>query len=266
MVNAVVKDLLPEVLHASSARNAVPAPPERGLVSLISLTTLTEADIPRVRTFQAGVRSRLDLTLVVVGGGYGCTRVIVKVIELEDEDPERLAAVLRKLLEGEVIREEARRVPFDVLITSEPYARRNLRTGEVDGGLPGVTINAKEVFVGNRYGDEFNVERAGIVGHGAHVVNFAQTWNDWTRGSDSPNLVALGEELSKLRQQLKVVAQTPEEDVATGAVARAEVAAKAGDGPGVLGALAAAGKWALQTAEKVGLIVAAAAIKKALGV
>lgn len=55
-----------------------------------------------------------------------------------------------------------------------------------------------------------------------------------------------------------------EHDETLGAVAAAEKAATAGDGPAVLRHLAGAGKWALGVAEKIGTAVAVEAIKRAM--
>ena len=65
---------------------------------------------------------------------------------------------------------------------------------------------------------------------------------------------------------MKQEATEPEHDVAIGDIAKAEKAAKEGDGPKVLEYLKAAGKWALDIAIKVGSSVASAAITKAIGV
>ena len=241
-----------------------PTPGSR-LVSLISFRTLGRMDVEPVRRFQRTIRDALGLTAVVVGGGYGCTRVIVKIVELESDDPEEINRVLRELLQGETFRREARKVPFDVLITSEPYERRDLRTGKVDGFMQPVTIYAKEVTVGEKSGDTYNVSRAGVVGAHAKVMNFNQIWSEWKSDDSAPDVAQLAAQLGTLRQQLKSEAKTPEEDAAIGAVAQAEVAAKTGDGSKVLEALVGAGKWALGVAEKIGVALAAGAIRKSLG-
>ena len=119
--------------------------------------------------------------------------------------------------------------------------------------------------MGEKSGDTYNVGRAGIVGPNANVVNFSQAWNEWKSESSGPDVALLATQLAALRQQLKIESKTPEEDAAIGAVAQAEVAAKSGDGSKVLEALAGAGKWALGVAEKIGVAIAAVAIRKALG-
>lgn len=114
-------------------------------------------------------------------------------------------------------------------------------------------------------GDQYKVGQAGAVGpnSNAHDMTFQQVWNEAAPGVD---LGALAEELARLRPALKSAANTAEEDVAVGEVALAEVAAKQKDGPKALVHLRNAGRWALEVAEKVGVGVATAAIKTALGV
>jgi len=57
---------------------------------------------------------------------------------------------------------------------------------------------------------------------------------------------------------------TREQDKAIVAVADVEEAAAKGDGPAALGYLKTAGKWTLGIAEKIGVAVAAEAIKRAM--
>ncbi|HEY2961400.1 MAG TPA: hypothetical protein VGJ37_03240 [Pyrinomonadaceae bacterium] len=64
---------------------------------------------------------------------------------------------------------------------------------------------------------------------------------------------------------MKKAADTPEQDVAVGAIAAAESAAKKGDEKSVLDHLKNAGQWAMEIGLKVGVPVAIEAIKKASG-
>jgi hypothetical protein len=115
--------------------------------------------------------------------------------------------------------------------------------------------------------DKYNIEQSqvGAVGPGAHAhdMNFHQVWN---RSSDQiGDLAKLADELEQLRVALRQRAQTAEEDGAVYAVAQAEVAAKKGEGPKALEHLNMAGKWALDVAKSIGVTIAAAAIRAALG-
>jgi len=60
-------------------------------------------------------------------------------------------------------------------------------------------------------------------------------------------------------------ATTAEHHAAIGAVASAEIEAKQNNGPQVLECLSKAGRWTLDSATKIGVVVAASAIKTALG-
>lgn len=114
-------------------------------------------------------------------------------------------------------------------------------------------------------GDQYKVGQAGAVGpqSHAHDMSFQQVWNEVGSNLD---LNTLAEELARLRPELKAAATTAEQDAAVGEVALAEVAAKKQDGPKALVHLKNAGQWALSMAEKIGVGVATAAIKTAMGV
>ena len=88
----------------------------------------------------------------------------------------------------------------------------------------------------------------------------------WTEQSASIDLPKLADDLVKLRAALRREATEPEHDVAIGNVSMAAKAAKEGNGPKALEYLKAAGKWALDTATKVGVSVASDALTKAIGV
>jgi hypothetical protein len=115
-------------------------------------------------------------------------------------------------------------------------------------------------------GDQYRIEgQAGAVGPGAIAVGneFVQLWNS---GGHDVDLDALAAELAQLRAALKSEGTRPEHDLAVAEVAQAEIAAGRADGPGALQHLKAAGRWALDVAETIGVAVATAALKTALKV
>jgi len=114
-------------------------------------------------------------------------------------------------------------------------------------------------------GDKYVTGQAGAVGPNSHAhdMTFSQIWNQVEGTIDLPRLA---NELGLLRQEMKKEAIEPEQDVAVGAIAAAEQAAKSGNGPKALEFLKSAGKWALDVAEKIGVGVATAAIKSTLGI
>jgi len=113
-------------------------------------------------------------------------------------------------------------------------------------------------------GDKYIAGQVGAQGPGAHAHDM--TFNQlWSQSGQSIDLQALAIELSTLRPHLRQEAVEPEHDVAVGAVANAEVAAKEGNGPKTLEFLSKAGQWTLDNATKIGVGIATAALKTALG-
>jgi len=121
-----------------------------------------------------------------------------------------------------------------------------------------------QIFQEVTMGDRYNAGQVGAEGPSAHAhdISFSQVWNQTNGSIDLPTLTT---QLKSLRQELQSSAQNAEDFAEIGAIANAEIEAQKGDGPQVLAALAKAGKWALGVAEKIGVSVAAAAIKSALG-
>jgi hypothetical protein len=79
------------------------------------------------------------------------------------------------------------------------------------------------------------------------------------------DLPSLAEELEKLRIAMRKEAVIPEHDIAIGEVAAAQTAANKGNGAKALKHLNQAGQWAFDVSTKIGVGVAIAAIKTALG-
>jgi hypothetical protein len=118
-----------------------------------------------------------------------------------------------------------------------------------------------EVTMGNRYHAEGQI---GAVGPNAHVhdISFNQQWNQAKKDIDLPQLA---QELSVLLPELGKKATEPEHYIAAGEVAQAEKESRANNGPKALEHLARAGKWAFQVSTDIGVQVASAALKVALG-
>jgi hypothetical protein len=114
-------------------------------------------------------------------------------------------------------------------------------------------------------GDSYRTGQAGAVGPNAiaHDVNFSSIWSQLEPSISLPNLSV---ELQQLRITMrKVAGEDLEQDLAVAAIAQAEKAANASDGPLAIKHLRAAGSWALDIAKSIGVEVAAAAIKAAIG-
>jgi len=99
-----------------------------------------------------------------------------------------------------------------------------------------------------------------ITGGTARDISLHQNW-----ASSPVDLSALAVQFEELRKALKEDGDSAEHDVAIGQIAQAEAAAKSGDRPKVMAALASTGKWVLGVAEKVTVGLASEAIKAAIG-
>ena len=107
-----------------------------------------------------------------------------------------------------------------------------------------------------------NHGQAGVIGRDghAHDMTFQQVQNQ-----GALDLPRLTEELARLRAAMKQETEgTAEQDEAIGEVAKAEKAAGQGDDRTMLRHLKTAGAWTLGIAEKIGVAVAAEAIKRAM--
>lgn len=144
----------------------------------------------------------------------------------------------------------------------ERYVKTQIQAGSLAGKYePGT----RQLFIGAIMGDQYNVSgQAGAVGREAHAhdMTFTQVWNQLESKID---LAKLTEELTRLRQAMDAKAAEASDKLATGAVAAAEESARKKDGPKVIEYLKTAGKWALDVAKEIGVPVAEAAIKSALG-
>ena len=116
--------------------------------------------------------------------------------------------------------------------------------------------------------DQFNISNVsgqiGAIGTSNNVsgASFSQSLADAASQIDAG---ALSAELALLRVELKKLATEVEHEFSVANVAAAESAAKKGDTEDSLKYLKAAGKWALDTATKIGTQVAAKAIESAIG-
>jgi hypothetical protein len=134
------------------------------------------------------------------------------------------------------------------------------RAKGANGGAYSVSVDRRIIMTKN----EYKADRGGVViGDGAKTrdVIVRQNLNEF-----SVDLERLSGELVLLRNAMKSAADgsEPAHDMAIGQVAAAEHAARAGNRQGTKAALASAGKWALQIAEKIGVDLATAAIKDAM--
>lgn len=131
-----------------------------------------------------------------------------------------------------------------------------------DGIGTSIFIQSGGLYMSN---DRYEIGQAGAVGPGAHAKNmtFNQIWDKSSAGID---VQQLARELASLREALSTKATDADHFVALGSLAAAEKAAQSGDGPKALEHLKSAGAWVWDIGTKIGIGVATAAAKSALGI
>jgi hypothetical protein len=116
-----------------------------------------------------------------------------------------------------------------------------------------------------KMGPKYNItdSQIGAVGDHAVATQFEQVW---TANSMQIDLPVLASELAELRSRLAAQAHEPSHFIAISELAMAEQAAIAGNGAVALEKLKKAGQWTWDTATKIGIGVATAAARQALGI
>jgi hypothetical protein len=135
------------------------------------------------------------------------------------------------------------------------------RSGASDASVRGpqlgpdsrTTIFAEEVHVGDVYN---NFGSAGAVGRDVHIETVAFEW--------AGNLLPLADQLQRLAEEMKEMAETSEQHKTVVEIWLAEASARGGDERATLTHLRKAGRWAHRVATDVGAAVAAAAISSAI--
>lgn len=152
--------------------------------------------------------------------------------------------------------------PRDVLAQSIPDRPTVMNLIQVSPSIG--SISAAASTEEHNMSDTYNVNQAGAVGRQSSASG--NTFQQVISQGSPASLRELSSELDALRQEMrKQDSDDAEHDVAMGEVAQAKMAAEAGDADAVQTHLSRAGKWALAAANSIGLTLAAAAIKAAIG-
>lgn len=217
----------------------------------------------------------LHIRSVQDDGGSGAT-VTITVEDLADRSDEAFAQDVEVLhddfatLQQRLQQEERLRLEFEAkysamvrdivpVLLEKPQRKTEVWKTEVHVGHITAPMTIGSTSMSNK---TFNVHgQAGAVGDNAHAHNmtFQQVQNQGPL-----DLPRLADELKRLRTSMKEANDKDDQDEAIGAVAAAEKAAVKGDGQTALQHLKTAGTWALGIAEKIGVSVAAEAIKRAM--
>src|ERR1700722_5108669 len=114
-------------------------------------------------------------------------------------------------------------------------------------------------------GDTFVTRNAGAVGPNATALNTTITENHNNASLSDVDLSALAPQLGLLKQAMKAEAEGTSQFKAAPRIFAAVARAQQANRPTPIARLKAAGNWAFETATKIGVSVAAEALKNALG-
>jgi hypothetical protein len=179
-----------------------------------------------------------------------------RIVQVDDR------ALVQGMLENEFEVFEEDFVELDKQNEVENYAALLVDVGSQRGSYEAGTRNffIQELNMESKY--KITGGNQGAVGDQAEAHDFTQVSNQ-TLGSI--DMTVLASELSRLRTEARKEATEPEHDIAVSEIAKAEQAAKEGQGSKVMQHLKLAGNWALDVATKIGTGVALEAIKKSTG-
>jgi hypothetical protein len=211
------------------------------------------------------------LRLVSISEGAGGAVVELAIENIENQPPEEI-----ERLQAALQTEAQQRAEYQRLALTEREIRLQLQGGLEESRRifsefiahqkPTYLLKSEgDIRMIDDKGDTYNISgQAGAVGPNARAEHntFNQTVN---QGNDSLDLVALAAELTQLRIAIaKMQDPSPQAAIAVGEIAKAEIAAGEKDTPKVMGHLKVAGKWAFETATKIGTSIAAEVIKKSM--
>lgn len=162
----------------------------------------------------------------------------------------------------EILRQHSREVTSRTK-SSNQQKKKNGTSEHANDGRPLVVINMEDSMT-KKEGDTYNIGQAGSVGPNSQAHHF-QMNQDSRHNYEDMDLAELAHELEILRIELKRHSQTVEHDSAVGAVAAAEIEIKRGDRSKAKEYLKQAGSWAFDVSTKIGIGLATAALKTALG-
>lgn len=129
-------DRLAEVLEAIGKREFIGAPERRPCIELISHASLSRSDFAAIREFQLDVLKGVGVRLAVIGGGYGCSRVLFEIRADSAMEVREAGVRTLSLIQNPGFQDAAFGIGMRVAVTrNAPYLRVDLMTGLVEGDV-----------------------------------------------------------------------------------------------------------------------------------
>ena len=186
-----MNDLLYEVIEAISNRKKIPPTTSKNVITLLSFFSFKSEDIPKIRNFQEHIAKLFNVKLIVIGGGYGCSRINFSVVA---SSPKKASEFIKDILDSQIFRQEALEANFSILITDKPYERVDLKSGKKDGySNIAINVNLGVDIMEKKIDNSVHIGKIGNGPIAIHSKDVKQQVND---------INALREFISSFQQQL----------------------------------------------------------------
>lgn len=175
-----MKDKLTLVIKAIEDKSRIIPLESVDHFTLISYSTLSTDSVKSIRNFQKWVRGHFGVSILVSGGGYGCSLINFNILT---EEASEAKEVMKQMLEDSAFFDKAREANFNVLLIKDPWTRIDLFLRMVEGGkglqnnlIRGVTMTIDKSLkinapvTGNIAIDSSNVSQSVVINPGLESV------------------------------------------------------------------------------------------------
>jgi hypothetical protein len=126
-----MKDKLREALKATDYKNKIQPPEIKNQFTLISYSTLSLSHYDIIRKLQEWVNENYNISIPVIGGGYGCSLITFEIIA---DSHSNAVEFIKAMMEDDSFHDKAREASFRILIIKKPWTRVDLARGTIEGG------------------------------------------------------------------------------------------------------------------------------------
>lgn len=189
---------LSNVLSAIGSGRQIYPPSSKSTLTFITPRKLGTQDAAFVEGVQTYLERRFQVATTVVGGGSGCSKVIVEVEAKDGNSPEEMAFnLLKQIARDKETREFLAEKDFTIAVSNRPYARLDTRTGNVEvfGRASGPLVD-QSVEVHDVKDSQVSV-RSRNVKQGSRWVEYTGEWPKGVKGE-------LGK-LGAVREQIGII-------------------------------------------------------------
>lgn len=202
-------DLLRDVLSSAENRKYLsPVEVTWPTFTLISWRTFSLKNAQNIRVLQNKSYELFGVKLAVIGGGYGCTKIVFSV---EAATHEEASKFVLNIIDKPAFRELAVEAEFRVAIVSKPYIRTDLRTGDQelspDAEQAKLEIHARELTLMKIINNVSNIQ-GGVSGSNLSIGSKGNTM----QLSHQPDQNEIAKLLCEIRSEIRQDKALPENE------------------------------------------------------